>query len=207
MSNSAAELDRLGKFFLGREKPKSSTAEEAPYLLYDSKDLTTHAVVVGMTGSGKTGLCISLLEEAALDKVPAIVIDPKGDIANLLLTFPNLAPADFRPWVDPGQAQREGLDLDSFAAAEAEKWKKGLAKWSQDGERIRRMRESVEFRIYTPGSSAGRPLTILKSFAPPAAELIADADLFRERISSTASGLLALLGLDVDPIKIGRAHV
>ncbi len=206
MSNAAAEIDRLGKFFLGREKPKSPTGDEAPFLLYDSKDLTTHAVVVGMTGSGKTGLCISLLEEAALDKVPAIVIDPKGDIANLLLTFPDLAPSDFRPWVDPGQAQREGLDLDTFAAAEADKWKKGLSKWGQDGERIRRMRDNVDLRVYTPGSSAGRPLTILKSFAPPAAELVADPDLFRERIASTASGLLALLGLDVDPIK-SREHI
>lgn len=206
MSSSAADIERLGKFFLGREKPKSPTGDEAPFLLYDSKDLTTHAVVVGMTGSGKTGLCINLLEEAAIDKVPAIVIDPKGDIANLLLTFPDLEAKDFRPWVDPGQAQREGLELDEFAAAEAAKWKQGLAKWGQDGERIRRLRDAVELRIYTPGSSAGRPLTILKSFEAPSSELRDDPDLFRERISSTASGLLALLGLDVDPIK-SREHI
>jgi hypothetical protein len=206
MSSSPADFERLGKFFLGREKPKNPTGDEATNLLYDSKDLTTHAVVVGMTGSGKTGLCINLLEEAAIDKVPAIVIDPKGDIANLLLTFPELEAKDFRPWVDPGQAQREGLELDDFAAAEAAKWKQGLAKWGQDGERIRRLRDAVELRIYTPGSSAGRPLTILKSFEAPSTELRDDPDLFRERISSTASGLLALLGLDVDPIK-SREHI
>ncbi|MFN7574346.1 MAG: ATP-binding protein [Planctomycetota bacterium] len=206
MSSTPADFERLGKFFLGREKPKNPSGDETPNLLYDSKDLTTHAVVVGMTGSGKTGLCINLLEEAAIDKVPAIVIDPKGDISNLLLTFPDLEAKDFRPWVDPGQAQREGLDLDDFAAAEATKWKQGLAKWGQDGDRIRRLRENVELRIYTPGSSAGRPLTILKSFEAPSEELRGDSDLFRERISSTASGLLALLGLDVDPIK-SREHI
>ncbi|MEZ6094462.1 MAG: ATP-binding protein [Pirellulaceae bacterium] len=159
-----------------------------------------------MTGSGKTGLCLGLLEEAGLDRIPAIVIDPKGDISNLLLTFPDLSPKDFEPWVDPGQATREGKDISEFAASEADKWKKGLAKWGQDGERIRKLRETVDMHVYTPGSTAGRPLTILKSFNAPSPEVMADSDALRERISSAASGLLALLGIDADPIR-SREHI
>ena len=118
--------ERLGVFYLGREyDPKSD--QLGAELLYDSRDLTTHAICIGMTGSGKTGLCLSLLEEAAIDSVPAIAIDPKGDIANLLLTFPELRPEDFRPWVDDGEAARKGKSADEFAAATAETWRKGLA--------------------------------------------------------------------------------
>ena len=142
------EFEKLGVFYLGKTKDG--------LLLYDSKDLVTHAVCVGMTGSGKTGLCITLLEEAAIDGIPAIIIDPKGDLSNLLLTFPNLAPQDFAPWVE----ERD-------AAQEATTWKEGLAKWGEDGERIQRLRDAADFRIYTPGSNAGLPVSILKSFAAP----------------------------------------
>lgn len=200
------DFEQLGVFYLGRGKELGTPAATGDLLLYDSKDLTTHAVVVGMTGSGKTGLCLNLLEEAGIDRIPAIVIDPKGDIANLLLTFPDLSAADFAPWIDPAQAGREGKTREEFADSEAAKWKKGLAAWGQDGERIRKFRDSVELRVYTPGSSAGRPLTILKSFAAPPAEVRADTDLMRERISSAASGLLALLDIDADPIK-SREHI
>ena len=136
-------------------------------LLYDSRDLVTHAVCVGMTGSGKTGLCLSLIEEAAIDGVPAILIDPKGDLCNLLLTFPDLSPADFRPWINEDDAARKGMSPDEFAKQQAELWEKGLAEWGQDGARIRRLREAAEFAIYTPGCSAGLPVSILKSFAAP----------------------------------------
>ncbi len=125
----------------------------------------THAVCVGMTGSGKTGCASSLIEEAAIDGVPAILIDPKGDLCNLLLTFPDLAPADFRPWINEDDAARKGLSPDDFAKQQAELWKKGLAEWGEDGARIRRLREAAEFAIYTPGSTAGLPVSILKSFA------------------------------------------
>lgn len=206
MESEIKDYEKLGVFYLGRERDMEAGQTTSNKILYDSKDLTTHAVVVGMTGSGKTGLCLNLLEEAAMDRIPALVIDPKGDIANLLLTFPDLAPADFVPWVDEGQASREGKSREEFAASEAAKWKSGLQKWEIDGERIRRMREAVELRVYTPGSTAGRPLTVLKSFHAPEPEVREDSDLFRERISSAASGLLALLGIDADPIR-SREHI
>lgn len=194
------DFEKLGQFFLGREYDLPNRKGLEDLVLYDSKDLCTHAVVVGMTGSGKTGLCVGLLEEAGMDRIPAIVIDPKGDIANLLLTFPDLSPEDFKPWVDPGQADRKGISIDEYAAAEAEKWKSGLESWGQDGERIRKLRETVDMKVYTPGSNSGRPLTILKSFAAPNEQVINDPDAMRERIGSATSGLLALLGIDADPI-------
>lgn len=200
------DYEKLGVFYLGRERDMEKGETTGREVLYDSRDLTTHAVVVGMTGSGKTGLCLGILEEAGLDRIPAIVIDPKGDIANLLLTFPDLKPDDFLPWVDPSQASREGKTREEFAASESARWKSGLQKWGQDGERIRRLRESVELRVYTPGSSAGRPLTILRSFSAPPPELKEDSDLFLARIVSAASGLLALLGIDADPIR-SREHI
>ena len=159
-----------------------------------------------MTGSGKTGLCLDLLEEAGIDRIPSIVIDPKGDISNLLLTFPDLATKDFRPWIDESQAGREGLSPDEFAAAEAEKWRKGLEEWGQSGERIRKFRDAVDLQVFTPGNNAGRPVTILKSFSTPGQEILDDPDAFRERTSSVVSGLLALLGIDADPIR-SREHI
>jgi len=197
--------ERLGVFYLGREYDPG-TQQLGADLLYDSRDLTTHAICIGMTGSGKTGLCLSLLEEAAIDGVPAIAIDPKGDIANLLLTFPELRPEDFRPWVDEGEAARKGRSVEELAAATAETWRKGLAEWGQDGARIQRLRDAAEVAIYTPGSEAGRPLSVLRSFAAPAAETLADATALKERIASSVAGLLALLGIDADPIK-SREHI
>ncbi len=170
-------------------------------ILYDSKDLTTHAVCVGMTGSGKTGLCIGLLEEAALDKIPAIVIDPKGDIANLMLAFPNLKGKDFEPWVDPGAAQRKGMDAKEFATSQAKLWKKGLKDWGQTGERISALRDAVDMTIYTPGSSAGVGLTPLKSFDAPGQAVIDDAEALRDRVSSSVSGVLSLIGVKADPMQ------
>jgi len=200
------DFEQLGAFYLGRVCD-SETGETRPEtLLYDAKDLTTHAVCVGMTGSGKTGLCLGLLEEAALDGVPAIAIDPKGDLGNLLLSFPDLKASSFEPWVDPGTAARKGMTVPEFAAATAASWKRGLAEWGQDGKRIARMRAAADFEIYTPGSSAGRPLTVLRSFDAPAAAVVDDADAFRERITSAVSGLLALLGIEADPIR-SREHV
>jgi hypothetical protein len=197
--------ERLGVFYLGREYDPASQQVGAD-LLYDSRDLTTHAVCIGMTGSGKTGLCLSLLEEAALDGVPAIAIDPKGDIGNLLLTFPELRAADFQPWVDAGEASRKGKTVDEFAAATADNWRKGLGEWGQDGARIARLREAADVAIYTPGSDSGRPLSVLRSFAAPDPATLNDATAFKERISSAVAGLLALLGIEADPIK-SREHM
>ncbi|HET9693472.1 MAG TPA: hypothetical protein VFP48_03735 [Steroidobacteraceae bacterium] len=192
--------ERLGGFYLGREYDPA-TQQLGAEVLYDSRDLTTHAVCIGMTGSGKTGLCLSLLEEAAIDGIPALAIDPKGDIANLALTFPQLRPEDFRPWVDPGEASRKGLSLDEFAASTAEGWRKGLEEWGEDGTRIQRLRDAASVTIYTPGSSAGRPLSILRSFAAPDAAVAADATALKERAGSAVAGLLGLLGVDADPIR------
>src|SRR6187549_1851159 len=115
--------EQLGLFYLGKryDLPAKKRLEEP--VLYDSKDLVTHAMCVGMTGSGKTGLGITLIEEAAIDGVPVLAIDPKGDLANLLLTFPRLDAAEFLPWIDPAEAAARKLSVEEHAAAEAERWR------------------------------------------------------------------------------------
>ena len=200
------DFEKLGVFYLGRVYDPQVGKATDELLLYDSKDLVTHAVCVGMTGSGKTGLCLSLLEEAAIDGVPALLIDPKGDLANLLLTFPDLRPQDFAPWVNEDDARRKGLSPAEYAAQQADLWKNGLAKWGQDGERIRRLRASADFAVYTPGSSAGLPVSILKSFAAPPAELREDGELLQERVTTTVTSLLGMLGVEADPVQ-GREHI
>ncbi len=204
MSNQ--EYEKLGQFYLGKHYSLESQQPKPEFLLYDAKDLTTHAVVVGMTGSGKTGLCLSLLEEAAIDGIPALIIDPKGDLGNLLLTFPQLRAEDFRPWVDPAEATRHGQTPDQFAAQSASAWKAGLAEWDQDPSRIAKFREACDIAIYTPGSRAGLPLTVVRSFGVPPQAVLDNSDAMRERVSGAAAGLLALLGIDADPIR-SREHI
>ncbi len=194
-------FEKLGAFYLGRVRDLEAGNTTSECLLYDSRDLTTHAVCVGMTGSGKTGLCISLLEEAGIDGIPAIAVDPKGDIGNLLLTFPQLRPEDFQPWIDQSEAARQGQSPEQSAQQTADQWRHGLAEWGQDGARIERFRSTVDLTIYTPGSTAGVPLTVLKSFSAPAPEMVADIDAFRDHVASASAGLLALLGLDIDPVR------
>jgi hypothetical protein len=198
---ATTDYEKLGVFYLGREYDGATATLKDDLVLYDAKDLTTHAVVVGMTGSGKTGLCVSLLEEAAIDGIPALVIDPKGDIGNLLLAFPDLAPGDFAPWVDPGDAKRKGISVEELAAQTAETWKKGLAGWGQDAARVAKYRDAVDVAIYTPGASSGLPLSVLRSFAPPAGDAAQDATLVRDRIGAIVGGLLGLVGVDADPLK------
>lgn len=195
------DFEKLGVFYLGKEYDLASRKAKDDLLLYDSKDLVTHAVVLGMTGSGKTGLCIGLIEEAAIDGVPSILIDPKGDLGNLLLTFPNQSPADFLPWINQDDARQKGLSAEEYAAKQAQQWKDGLASWGQDGERIQRLRNAADFRIYTPASSAGIPVSILKSFAAPPQEVMEDAELIRERVSTTVTSLLGLVGIEADPVQ------
>jgi hypothetical protein len=200
------DFEKLGVFYLGRLYDAAKKTRLEDLLLYDSKDLVTHAVCIGMTGSGKTGLCVSLIEEAAIDGIPAIVIDPKGDLTNLLLTFPDLKAQDFLPWVNEEDAAKKGLSTPDFAAQQAACWKDGLMKWGQDGERIRRLREFSDFQIYTPGSNAGLPISIMKSFEAPPQEIRSDEELLQERINTTVTSLLALLGIEADPIK-SREHI
>ncbi len=198
------DFEKLGKLYLGRRiEPSHDEPSEIP-VLYDSKDLTTHAVCVGMTGSGKTGLCLTLLEEAAIDGIPALCIDPKGDLGNLLLTFPELKPGDFEPWIDPAEAERKGRSVTEQAEAVSALWREGLAKWGQDGARIARFKEAVDISIYTPGSSAGRPLRVLESFAVPDEQ--ADDDERRDELMGAVSGLLALVGIDPDPVN-SKEHI
>jgi hypothetical protein len=198
--------EKLGAFYLGRPYDLKNQKPKEGLLLYDSKDLVTHAVCVGMTGSGKTGLCLSLLEEAAIDNIPALVIDPKGDLANLMLTFPELRGSDFEPWVNADDAQRKGLGVSDYAEQQAALWKKGLAEWGQSGDRIARLKAAADFVIYTPGSSAGLPVAVLKSFAAPGSAILEDRELLRDRISTTATSLLGLLGTVADPIQ-SREHI
>jgi hypothetical protein len=200
------DFEKLGVFYLGRIYDPKAKKPSDELLLYDSKDLVTHAVCVGMTGSGKSGLCLSLLEEAAIDGIPAILIDPKGDLGNLLLTFPELSGPEFEPWVNAEEARKAGQSVPEFAAKEAETWNKGLAEWGQDGDRIRRLRAAADFAIYTPGSTAGRPLSVLKSFAAPPAAVREDLELFRDRVAGTVTSLLGLLDIDADSVQ-GREHI
>ena len=159
-----------------------------------------------MTGSGKTGLGIGIIEEAAIDGIPVIAVDPKGDLGNLLLTFPDLAPSDFQRWANPQEAASKGQTVEEYAQAQAASWQKGLADWGQSGERIRKLRETVDLAIYTPGSSAGIPISVLRSFDAPPSQVKDDSDLYRERIQATATSVLTLMGIEADPIS-SREHV
>jgi hypothetical protein len=200
------DYEKLGTFYLGRVYDMDANKTRDELLLYDSKDLVTHAVCVGMTGSGKTGLCISLIEEAAIDKVPAILIDPKGDLTNMMLTFPDLAGKDFLPWINQDDARQKGLTPEAYADQQAALWKKGLESWGESGDRIKLLKESAEVLIYTPGSSAGIPISILKSFAAPPSEVLGESDLLRDRIGTTVTSLLGLVGIDADPVQ-SREHI
>lgn len=200
------DYEKLGVFYLGKRQETDSDKVTDDLVLYDAKDLTTHAVIIGMTGSGKTGLGVGILEEAAMDNIPVIAIDPKGDLGNLMLTFPDFAPSDFKPWISTRAASDKGQTPDEYAAGQAALWKKGLAGWGQDGSRIATFREKTDISIYTPGSNAGQPVSVLQSFSAPGAALMEDGDLYRERVQATATGILSLLGIDADPIT-SREHI
>ncbi len=205
MPLDAATFEKLGAFYLGRPiDPATSQPTDAPFL-YDSRDLVTHAVCVGMTGSGKTGLGIGLLEEAAIDGIPSLIIDPKGDLANLALQFPQMRAEDFLPWMSAEDVARAGVSPEEFAKGQAEGWRQGLAFWGQDGARIERLHAAAEVTIFTPGSAAGRPLSVLASFAAPAPALREDAEMFAGQVDSTACALLGLAGIEVDA-RTSREH-
>ena len=193
--------EKLGSFYLGAAYDIAEGKATGESVNYDSRDLTTHAVCVGMTGSGKTGLCIGLLEEAALDKVPAIIIDPKGDMTNLMLQFEDLAPEDFKNWINPDDASRKGMSADEYAQSMASKWKEGLAEWGQGTDRIKALKDSVDYCIYTPGSDSGMPINIMGSFAAPAVDFDSDAEMLRERIQGTVAALLGMIGSKEDPVR------
>lgn len=194
-------------FYLGRAyDPIKQTVTNKP-VTYDPADLTTHAVVTGMTGSGKTGLCIAMLEEAALAGIPAIIIDPKGDLTNLLLHFPDLAPQDFQPWVDAEQARRSGKTTEQAAMEASINWRNGLNEWGITQERVLALKNSAQFAIFTPGSDSGIPVSVLSSLAAPELSWNENREVLREKIASTVTALLGLVGYDdIDPLR-SREHI
>lgn len=200
-----APPEHLGSFFIGAEHDLQTGQRHSAPFPFSARDLTTHAICVGMTGSGKTGLCITLLEEAAIDGVPALIIDPKGEMANLLLQFPELRATDFEPWINPDDAGRHGQTLPEYAKTVAESWRDGLAEWGIGPDRIRLLQQSADFAVYTPGSSAGLSINVLGSLAAPSLDFDAHTETLRERISGTVSALLGLLGIPADPIRSREA--
>lgn len=200
VSSLMEDYEKLGLFYLGKE-----VESEAPFLL-ESKDFTTHAVCVGMTGSGKTGLGIILLEEAALDGIPAIIIDPKGDMGNLMLSFPDLKPDEFLPWVDSEAAKRKGETPEKLAEDISKTWKKGLEESDEPLARIKKFKESVDITIYTPGSTSGVSVSILSSFEVPSKELFQDSGAIRDKVSSLTTGLLSLIGITEDALT-SKEHI
>ena len=205
MEIKTSDYEKLGSFYLGRSYDLKKSALKDELVLYDSKDLVTHGVVLGMTGSGKTGLCLSILEEAAMDNIPAIIIDPKGDIANLMLTFPDFKGSDFRPWINEDDAAKKGITPDEYAEKTAQMWKEGIASWGQSPERVREFKNKVDINIFTPGSKAGIPVSILSSLDAPPFEVLDDGELLGDRIESTVSSLLSLVVVNADPIQSPEA--
>ncbi len=187
--------------YLGREYDTAAGAVTDRPILYPLRNLTTHAVILGMTGSGKTGLGVVLLEEALLQGIPALILDPKGDMTNLLLTFPNLSPEEFAPWIDAEAAGREGRSVQEVAAEEARRWREGLAKWDIGPERIAQLRERAEFVIFTPGSTAGTPVNILHRFRAPRPDEMVGEEELQERVGGLVSALLSLVGREADPLQ------
>ncbi len=194
-------------FYLGAQiNPETGEVIETAPVYYDARDLTTHAVILGMTGSGKTGLAVTFLEEAVLDGIPSIIIDPKGDITNLLLAFPDLTPDNFLPWVNPEDATRADRTIEEQARIVATQWKEGLESWGIDNERIQAYRQAARFSIYTPGSEAGLQISILQSFAAPSEGWVGNEEMLRERISGIVTALLALIGITAVPVE-DREHI
>jgi Helicase HerA, central domain len=196
----------MANLHLGFRLDPKTGKPEADQLVVESGDLTTHAVVLGMTGSGKTGLAIVLIEEALLGGVPCLVLDPKGDMGNLLLTFPELDAASFRPWVNEDDARSEGLSLDDYAAKTATIWREGLEADGIGADRVRALRGAAEFTVYTPGSESGVPLNVVGSLQAPTLSWDSEAETLRDEIEGTVTSLLGLVGIQADPLA-SREHV
>ncbi|MBA2367734.1 MAG: ATP-binding protein [Candidatus Protochlamydia sp.] len=200
------DFEKKDSFYLGKIIDLATNKTGNDLLLYHSKNFTTHAICLGMTGSGKTGLGIAIIEEAGLDGIPAIIIDPKGDLSNLALTFPHLTAEEFIPWVDEWEAEEKKISQATYAEEMAKTWQKGLEEWGQGTQRIKKLKDSVDMVVYTPANDAGIPLSILKSFAAPPRVMMEDAGAIRDRVMSLASSLLGLIGIKADPIK-SREHI
>jgi hypothetical protein len=195
-----------GSFHLGNAIDPTTGKPGADRVVVGSSDLTTHGVVVGMTGSGKTGLAIVLIEEALLAGIPVLILDPKGDMANLALVFPDLSPASFRPWVSESDASAAGVSLDEYAATQATIWREGLESSGIGPERLRALRDAAGVTIYTPGSTAGVPLNVIGSLRAPKLSWETEAETLRDEIQGTVTSLLRLVGIEADPLS-SREHV
>jgi len=200
MANELDYYEKLGIFYLGEKVDPKSLKKNGELFLYKSKHLTTHAAIIGMTGSGKTGLGIDIIEEAAIDNIPSIIIDPKGDMGNLLLTFPKLEAENFEEWIDKHEASNRGLSPLDYAKQTAKMWEEGIESWHQDKSRIEKLKKSADFTIYTPGSTAGIPLSVLSSFEAPSEEILQDPDAFSAMLNSVVSSILTLIDIDADPL-------
>jgi len=202
----SSQYEKLGLLYLGRELAITDDHTAGTPLLFKSKNLTTHGVIIGMTGSGKTGLGIGLIEEAVMDDIPSIIIDPKGDMANLLLTFPELQAKSFEPWIDPAEASRKALSVEQYAQQTAESWKAGLASWGQGEDRIRTFSQKANITVYTPGSSSGVGVSIISGFSAPSPEVLEDQDTLNSLVGSAVTSLLSLVDISGDPLT-SREHI
>ncbi|WP_035275080.1 helicase HerA domain-containing protein [Desulfogranum japonicum] len=202
---AGVDYEKMDLFYLGRELDAQGITSAIPFV-FNNRELRTHAAILGMTGSGKTGLGITLLEEAAIDGIPCFILDPKGDMGNLLLSTPSLRADTFKPWIDEQQAERQGISRDELARQTAQTWKHGLESWDQSAERIQRMRDRTAFNLFTPGSTRGRPLSLLHNLEAPDLESLQHTDTIAGLVSATASSLLGLLGIQGDPLT-SREHI
>ncbi|MCA9572638.1 MAG: DUF853 family protein, partial [Myxococcales bacterium] len=197
----------MSSLHLGRRVDPHTFAPGDEELRLPVDRLVRHAVCVGMTGSGKTGLCVGLLEEVASTGVPVIAIDPKGDLANLALAFRDHRAEDFAPWVDPAEAARQGVGVDELADRTARRWREGLEAWGVDDARIARFVDGTRVTIHTPGSTAGVPVDVLAMLDAPPSGLVDDAEGLAAYVSSTVGALLGLVGVEADPVQDPQAVV
>jgi hypothetical protein len=190
--------EKAGLFYLGKDVDRERFESTEVLTLLKNKNFTTHAAIIGMTGSGKTGLGVGIIEEAAIDNIPSIVIDPKGDMGNLCLTEPAFKAENFAPWV-ADEAASKGEEVMAYAAKTASFWKEGIESWGQTSERVARF-DRVQKTIYTPGSQSGVPIDLMSSLALPDSEILQDSDNFASYLKSSVMGLLSLIGIEADPL-------
>ena len=194
----------MGELFLGGHVDPATHDRTGDEVRLDTDTFTTHGVIVGMTGSGKTGLGVVLIEEVLASGLPTLLIDPKADLTNLCLTFPGLSAAEFRPWIDEAQADAAGQSPDEYAQAQAELWTKGMLGWGYTAQNIANLRATTDFTIYTPGSQSGVPVNIVGSLQAPGDT--SDAEIVGDEIEGYVTGLLGLVGIEADPLA-SREHI